>query len=40
VADVEEGKFAPLMRDVRFSLNDFNADIDGTNARLQETLHG
>ncbi len=40
VADVEEGEFAPLMRDVRFSLNDFNADIDGTNARLQETLHG
>ncbi len=40
VADVDEGKFAPLMRNVRFSLNDFNADIDGTNARLQETLHG
>lgn len=40
VADVEAGRFAPLMRDVTFSLDAFNADIDGTNARLQEALHG
>ncbi len=39
VADVEAGRFAPVMRDVTFSLDAFNADIDGTNARLQEALH-
>ncbi len=39
VEDVEAGRFAPLIRDVKFSLDEFNADIDGTNARLQEVLH-
>lgn len=39
VADVETGRFRPLIRDVVFSLDAFNADIDGTNARLMESLH-
>ena len=38
--DVETGRFQPLMRDVAFSLAEFQADIDGTNARLLEALHG
>ena len=38
VADVETGRFRPLIRDVVFSLDAFNADIDGTNARLMEAL--
>jgi hypothetical protein len=40
VADVEAGKFAPRMTDVTFSLDEFQADIDGTNARLTEALYG
>ena len=38
-ADVEAGRFAPRIRDVVFSLEDFNRDIDGTNARLEEALY-
>ena len=40
VADVEAGRFAPLVRDVTFSLDEFNADIDGYNQNLGEILHG
>ncbi len=40
VADVEAGRFAPLVRDVTFSLDAFNADIDGYNKNLGEILHG
>jgi urea carboxylase len=40
VADVEAGRFAPLVRDVTFSLAEFNADIDGYNAKIGEVLHG
>ena len=40
VADVEAGKFAPSMANVDFSLDAFHADIDGTNAKLMEALHG
>ena len=40
VADVEAGKFAPLMRDVTFSLDEFQKDIDGTNRKLDGVLHG
>jgi urea carboxylase len=40
VADVEAGRFAPLVRDVTFSLDAFNADIDGYNQNLGEILHG
>ncbi len=39
VADVQANKFEPLIRDVVFSLDDFNADIEGTNTKLQEVLH-
>ena len=40
VADVDAGKFAPRMADVSFSLADFQADMDGTNARLMGALNG
>src|SRR5512145_2217907 len=40
VADVEAGKFAPVIRDVDFDLDAFNQDIDGYNRKLLETLHG
>lgn len=34
VADVDQGKFAPVMRDVTFSLDEFQADMNGYNAKL------
>ncbi|MGE0237955.1 MAG: allophanate hydrolase subunit 1 [Parvibaculaceae bacterium] len=40
VADVDAGKFAPLMRNVTFSLKDFHTDIDASNRKLNEVLHG
>jgi urea carboxylase len=40
VADVDAGKFSPKMANVDFSLDDFHADIDGTNAKLTGALHG
>jgi len=40
IEDVERNRFEPLIRDCTFSLADFNRDIDGTNARLMEVLHG
>jgi urea carboxylase len=40
VEDVEAGKFAPLMRDVTFSLDAFTRDIDGTNRQLEGVLYG
>jgi urea carboxylase len=40
VEDVEAGRFAPTIREVDFDLDAFNADIDGYNRRLLETLHG
>ncbi len=40
VADVEGGKFTPLMKNVTFSLADFHKDIDGCNRKLNEVLHG
>ena len=39
-ADVETGKFSPIMKDVDFSLAAFNADIDGYNSKLTGALHG
>jgi len=39
VAEVQAGTFAPRIRNVRFSLDDYNSDIDGTNARLMEALY-
>lgn len=38
-ADVQAGRFEPRMKDVVFSLDDFNADMDGTNAKLMEVLY-
>jgi urea carboxylase len=40
VADVEAGRFAPIIRDVSFSLTEFNRDIDGYNRKLEGVLHG
>jgi urea carboxylase len=40
VADVDAGKFAPLMKNVTFSLADYHKDIDATNRQLNEVLHG
>ena len=40
VADVEAGRYAPLIREFTFSLNEFNKDIDGYNAKIGEVLHG
>src|SRR3984885_9614391 len=40
VADVEAGKFTPRISNVTFSLDQFQADIDGTNARLTGALYG
>src|SRR6202043_1139653 len=39
-AEVEAGCFAPLIREVAFDLDEFNADVDGYNARLNGALHG
>ncbi len=42
-ADIEAvnaNKFLPTIRAASFSLNDFNKDINGTNANLMEALHG
>ena len=40
VADVEAGRFSPLVREVTFSLDEFHKDIDGYNRKLGETLYG
>ena len=40
VADVDAGRFVPLMRDVTFSLLDFNRGIDAYNAGLEGVLYG
>jgi acetyl-CoA carboxylase, biotin carboxylase subunit len=40
VADVEAGRFSPIIRDVSFSLTEFNRDIDGYNRKLEGVLHG
>lgn len=40
VAEVEAGRFTPNMREVTFSLDEFNKDIDGYNRKLDEALHG
>lgn len=40
LADVEAGRFEPVVKPVTFDLNAFNKDIDGYNAGLMETLHG
>jgi len=39
VEEVQANTFRPRIRNVRFSLDEFNADIDGTNAKLMEALY-
>ncbi len=39
LSEVEANTFAPRIREVVFSLDDFNRDIDGTNAKLLEVLY-
>jgi len=39
VEEVQAGTFAPRIKNVRFSLDEYNADIDGTNAKLMEALY-
>ncbi len=39
VADVEAGRYEPLIREFTFSLDDFNKDIDAYNAKIGEVLH-
>jgi urea carboxylase len=39
IADVEAGRLAPLIRDVTFSLTEFERDIDGYNRKLEKALH-
>lgn len=39
VEEVQANTFMPRIREVRFSLDDYNADIDGANAKLMETLY-
>ncbi len=39
VDEVNAGRFEPRIRGLTFDLAAFNADIDGTNAKLMETLH-
>jgi len=40
LAEVEAGSFAPRIREFTFSLDEFQADIDGYNAKIGEALHG
>jgi len=40
VAEVEAGRFTPLVRDFTFSLEEFHGDIDGYNAKIGEVLYG
>lgn len=39
LADVEAGRYMPKIRDVRFDLTEFEADIDGYNAKLEGLLN-
>lgn len=39
LAEIEAGTYVPRIREVEFSLDDFNKDIDGTNARILEALN-
>jgi urea carboxylase len=40
VEDVDQGRFAPPIREVKFDLREFQKDIDGYNAKLEGVLHG
>ena len=38
--DVDEGRFAPVVREVTFDLRAFSADPAACNAALEGALHG
>ncbi|MDQ0390376.1 allophanate hydrolase subunit 1 [Rhodopseudomonas palustris] len=40
VEEVDNGQFAPPIRDVSFDLREFSKDIDGYNAKLEGVLNG
>lgn len=40
VEDVDRGRFAPPIREVSFDLRQYQADIDGYNAKLEGALYG
>jgi urea carboxylase len=40
VEDVDKGIFSPPIREVRFDLREFQKDIDGYNAKLEDMLNG
>ncbi|TCR68977.1 carboxyltransferase domain-containing protein [Rhizobium sp. BK376] len=40
VEDVDKGRFAPPIREVSFDLRQYQADIDGYNAKLEAVLYG
>ena len=40
LVEVEAGTYVPRVGNVQFSLDDFNKDIDGTNAKILEALNG
>ncbi|AYG61772.1 5-oxoprolinase subunit B family protein [Rhizobium jaguaris] len=40
VEDVDKGRFAPPIYEVSFDLRQYQADIDGYNAKLEGALHG
>lgn len=39
-AEVEAGRFTPLVREFTFSLEEFHSDIDGYNSKIGEVLYG
>ena len=39
-AAVQAGTWSPKIAEVEFDLAAFNADVDATNAKLMEALHG
>jgi urea carboxylase len=39
VEDVDKGIFSPPIREVRFDLREFQKDIDGYNAKLEDMLN-
>lgn len=40
IAEVEAGRFTPLVREFTFSLEEFHSDIDGYNSKIGEVLYG
>lgn len=40
VAEVEAGRFTPMVREFTFSLEEFHSDINGYNSKIGEALYG